>query len=73
MNDLTAKVAARYAAKSKSAPKKVDKYFDEVKKSNPDYSDEQAWATAWSIFCKHVEPGSDHCKKPTSEYLKGQK
>jgi hypothetical protein len=51
-------------------PKDVDRYFDDVKKNNPDYSDEQAWATAWSIFCKHKDPGSDHCKKPTSEYLK---
>ena len=29
-----------------------------------------AWATAWSIYCKNVDPGSDHCKQPTSEYLK---
>lgn len=54
-------------------PAKVDELFDEVKKSNPSYSDEQAWATAWSIYCKHVEPGSESCHMPTSEYLKGQK
>lgn len=53
-------------------PSPVDKYFDEVKKGNPSYSDEQAWATAWSIYCKYKNPGSDHCKKPTSEYLKGK-
>ena len=53
-------------------PAKVDELFDEVKKSNPSYSDEQAWATAWSIYCKHVEPGSDSCHLPTSEYLKGK-
>lgn len=53
-------------------PSPVDKYYEEVKKSNPDYSEEQAWATAWSIFCKHKAPGSPHCKKPTSEYLKGK-
>lgn len=56
----------------KSAPKQVDKYFDEVKKSNPEYSDEQAWATAWSIFCKHKKPGSPHCHKAPSEYLTGR-
>jgi hypothetical protein len=53
-------------------PSPVDRYFKEVKDENPSYSDEQAWATAWSIYCKHKNPGSDHCKKPTSEYLKGK-
>jgi hypothetical protein len=51
-------------------PSPVDKYFKEVKKSNPGYSDEQAWATAWSIYCKHKNPGSPSCHKPTDEYLK---
>ena len=53
-------------------PAKIDELFDEIKESNPSYSDEQAWATAWSIYCKHVEPGSDSCHLPTSEYLKGK-
>jgi hypothetical protein len=53
-------------------PSPVDKYFKEVKESNPSYTDAQAWATAWSIFCRHKAPGSPHCKKPTSEYLKGR-
>lgn len=51
-------------------PSPVDKYFKQVKDQNPSYSDEQAWATAWSIYCKHKNPGSEHCHKPTSEYLK---
>jgi len=53
-------------------PKDVDRYHDEVLKSNPDYSEAQAWATAWSIFCRNKDPGSEHCKKPTSEYLSGK-
>lgn len=53
-------------------PSPVDKYYKEVKDSNPDYSEEQAWATAWSIYCKHKNPGSEHCSKPPSEYLKGK-
>jgi hypothetical protein len=53
-------------------PTPVDKYFKEIKKDNPSYSDEQAWATAWSIYCKHKNPGSEHCKKPAGEYLKGK-
>lgn len=51
-------------------PSPVDKYYKNVKKNNPSYSDEQAWATAWSIYCKHKNPGSSHCHKPTGEYLK---
>lgn len=51
-------------------PSPVDKYFDEVKEGNPSYSDEQAWATAWSIYCKHKNPGSEHCHQ--DEYLKGK-
>lgn len=54
-------------------PSPVDKYFKEVKDKNPTYSDEQAWATAWSIYCKYKNPGSPHCHKPPSEYLKGKK
>jgi len=72
MDKLTPCVLAKYAAQTKSAPAKVDKYFKEVKQKNPTYSDAQAWATAWSIFCKHVEPGSDSCHKDTSDYLKGR-
>lgn len=50
-------------------PSPVDKYFKEVKDKNPSYSDAQAWATAWSIYCRHVNPGSPSCHKPTDEYL----
>ena len=53
-------------------PGPVDKYYDEVKEGNPSYSEEQAWATAWSIFCRYKNPGSDHCSKPPSEYLTKQ-
>ena len=51
-------------------PSPVDKFFKQIKKDNPSYSDEQAWATAWSIYCKHVKPDSESCHMPTSEYLK---
>jgi hypothetical protein len=53
-------------------PSPVDRYYRQIKKENPSYSEEQAWATAWSVFCKHKDPGSDSCKKPPSEYLKGK-
>jgi hypothetical protein len=72
MNPTAYRVAARaiLADQNKAAPKKVDDLFKEVKDGNPSYSDEQAWATAWSIYCKNVDPGSDHCHKSTGEYLK---
>jgi hypothetical protein len=56
-----------------SIPKKVEEYADDIKKKNPDYDESQVWATAWSIYCKYKNPGSDHCKKPTSEYFPGKK
>lgn len=51
-------------------PSPVDKYYKQVKEKNPSYSDSQAWATAWSIYCKHKNPGSPSCHKPREEYLK---
>lgn len=54
-------------------PSPVDKYYEQVKEHNPAYSEEQVWATAWSIYCKHKNPGSPSCHKDPSEYLKGKK
>lgn len=51
-------------------PADVERYVKEVKESNPDYDEAQVWATAWSIYCKHKNPGSDHCQMPTSDYFK---
>ena len=65
-------VATRFltAGQDKQAPEQVDKYFKEVKEGNPSYSDSQAYATAWSIYCKHKNPGSDSCHQ--DEYLTGK-
>ncbi len=54
-------------------PKKVDELAKRVKKDNPSYDESKAWATAWSIYCKHVSPGNDSCKKGPDGYLKGKK
>jgi hypothetical protein len=51
-------------------PKKVDEYFKKVKKSNPEYDDSKAWATAWSIYCRD-NPDSKHCHK--KKYFKNNK
>jgi hypothetical protein len=48
---------------SVNIPKKVDELADEVRKKNPGYTDAQVWGTAWSIYCKNVSPGSEHCKQ----------
>jgi len=53
-------------------PKKVEEYAKSVQDKNPDYDDAKVWATAWSIYCKYKEPGSEHCKKDTGEYFPGK-
>jgi hypothetical protein len=53
-----------------SIPKKVEEKAKEVAEGNPSYDEAKVWATAWSIYCKHIEPGSDHCSKKPGEYLK---
>lgn len=52
-------------------PDDVERYAKEVKESNPGYDDAKVWATAWSIYCKNKNPGSEHCKMNTNEYFKG--
>lgn len=52
-------------------PKKVDQLVRQIARANPSYSEAQAWATAWSVYCKHAKPGSQHCRRPRSGYLRG--
>lgn len=60
---------------SNAIPPKVRELEAKVRAENPDYSVGQARATAWSIFCKHVDPTSQHCKKLRHQYfaIKGGK
>lgn len=60
---------------SNAIPPKVRELEEKVRAENPDYSVGQARATAWSIFCKHVDPTSQHCKKLRHQYfaIKGGK
>ena len=51
-------------------PGPVERYVKETMEGNPDYTEEQAWATAWSRYCKYKNPGSDHCQKDQDEYFK---
>jgi hypothetical protein len=48
-------------------PADVERYVKEVKEGNPDYTEEQIWATAWSIYCRN-NSDSEHCHQ--KDYLK---
>jgi hypothetical protein len=55
-------------------PKKVDDLAEDIKKKNPTYDDAQAFATAWSVYCRYVEKDSPHCQKDQpSDYFPGRK
>lgn len=73
---VTASMKAKdYAAILKYAvnlPADVERYVEEVKEKNPSYSEGQAWATAWSIYCKYKNPDSGHCKQDSSDYFAGR-
>jgi len=58
---------------AESVPKKVEDLVKDVKKKNPDYTAEKVWATAWSIYCKHVNNKDESCKRGPEGYLKGKK
>jgi len=66
---LTGKTAREWIRLAVNVPPRVEKLVAEIKESSPNYDDAKVWATAWSIYCKHIDPGSDHCHKPTSDYL----
>ena len=57
---------------AKNIPAKVDEYAESVREKNPDYDESQVWATAWSIYCKHKNPNSEHCKMDKDEYFPGK-
>lgn len=56
-------------AAGEDVPQKVQDLADTIREGNPAYNDAQAYATAWSVYCKYVEPNSPHCNLPPSEYL----
>ena len=56
---------------AKNLPPKVEKYVKQIEKDNPDYDEAKVWATAWSLYCKHVNNDSPHCKKSPGDYFSG--
>lgn len=53
-------------------PKRVEDLVKEIKGKNPSYDDSQVWATAWSVYCKHIQPGDAHCTRGPEGYLTKQ-
>lgn len=56
---------------AKDLPKNVERYVDEGKEQG--LSEGEAWAVAWSRYCKYKNPDSPHCKKDSpSDYFPNQ-
>lgn len=53
-------------------PAEVERLAKRIQASNPSYTPSQAWATAWSVYCKHKRPSSPHCRRPPSAYFAGE-
>ena len=54
-------------------PAKIEELVERIHAMNPTYDDAKAYATAWSIYCKFIEPGSGHCRRRPSQYLTGSR
>jgi len=57
--------------KAENLPKDVERYVEEGKAQG--LPENQAWAVAWSRYCKYKNPGSPHCQKSPSQYFPGRK
>lgn len=67
----SSRVALAWLKQSKNLPKNVERYVQEGKDQGLDEG--EAWAVAWSRYCKWKEPGSPHCKKDSpGDYLQNQ-
>jgi hypothetical protein len=56
---------------AKNLPPDVECYVEEGKAQG--LPEDQAWAVAWSRWCKYKKPGDEHCQKSPSEYFPGRK
>lgn len=58
-------------------PLDVDRHFwqsyiaDQIRHGADAKPPAKHWALAWSIYCAHIAPGSEHCRKPAGWYLTG--
>lgn len=60
--------SVRYA---KNLPADVERYVQEGKDQG--LPEDEAWAVAWSRYCKYKNPGSDHCQMDPGDYFPGRK
>lgn len=60
--------SARYA---KNLPADVERYVQGGKDQG--LPEDEAWAVAWSRYCKYKNPGSDHCQMDPGDYFPGRK
>jgi len=52
-------------------PPAVERYYREAM-AQREQPESQAWATAWSRYCKYKRPGSDHCRMRREDYFPGR-
>lgn len=57
-----------FEKEAKDLPKKVEEYVDKFKEDG--YDESYAWSMGWSLYCKHKNPDSPHCKQDS--YLDNQ-
>ncbi len=66
----TTGVSLEEPRKRKEPPITVERYYSEhISKGVPE---KQAWALAWSRYCKYSYPGSKRCQRKPSQYLAGR-
>ena len=59
--------------RNKNVPAYVHDKVEEIMEKQKEKDEGQAWAVAWSIYCKYKKPNSPHCKKEKDEYFPGRK
>jgi Protein of unknown function (DUF5661) len=68
----TGRARGPYASNpTREVPERVERYFQEAMEQGGN-TEPQAWAIAWSRYCKYAEPESGHCKLRRSEYFPGR-
>lgn len=58
--------------RNENVPAYVHDKVEEIMEKQKEKDESQAWAVAWSIYCKYKKPNSPHCKKEKDEYFPNQ-
>lgn len=65
MNTSPSRVAEKFAV---DLPADVERYVQEG--LDQGLPESEAWAVAWSRYCKYKAPGDPHCRMKAEEYFK---